>query len=125
MLFTFKKISVDLSNNAKNNKTVTMTSSKSAANTPLVCKGDNISRHGTNHYLVSKPHRKQQPEQLHVQRQQLDAVEIHKQDNTNGTSAADVERIIFRLANNAVNKTTGKSDLFKVNNQSIRIMQTR
>ena len=30
-----------------------------------------------------------------------DAVEIRKQDNTNGTSAAHVEQMIFQVANNA------------------------
>ena len=34
------------------------------------------------------------------------ALGLSKQDNTNGTSAADVEKIIIWLANNTVNKIT-------------------
>ena len=33
---------------------------------------------------------------------------LSKQDNTNGTCAADVEKIIIWLANNTVNKITEK-----------------
>ena len=34
------------------------------------------------------------------------ALGLSKQDNTNGTCAADVEKIIFWLSNNTVNKRT-------------------
>ena len=34
------------------------------------------------------------------------ALELSKQDNTNGTCVADVEKIIIWLANNTVNKIT-------------------
>ena len=34
------------------------------------------------------------------------ALGLSKQDNTNGTCAADVEKIIIWLANNTVNKIT-------------------
>ena len=34
------------------------------------------------------------------------ALELSKQDNTNGTCDADVEKIIIWLAHNTVNKTT-------------------
>ena len=36
----------------------------------------------------------------------VNALGLSKQDNTNGTCAADVEQIIIWLANNTVNKIT-------------------
>ena len=36
----------------------------------------------------------------------VNALRLSKQDNTNGTCAADVEKIIIWLANNTVNKIT-------------------
>ena len=33
-------------------------------------------------------------------------LELHKQNNTNGTCAADLEQIMIQLANNSVNKIT-------------------
>ena len=63
--------------------------------------------HEANQYLVSKQGRK------HITRNQLtrtmtcsksaaNALGLSKQDNTNGTCVADVEKIIIWLANNTV-----------------------
>ena len=53
------------------------------------------------------------------------ALESSKQDNTNDTCAADVEKIIFWLANSTVNKITEIITCSKFNSQSIGVMQTK
>ena len=63
----------------------------------------------TNQYLVSKQGRKQITRKqitrtMTCSKSAANAVGLSKQDNTNGTCAVDVEKIIIWLANNTVKK---------------------
>ena len=82
----------------------------------------------TNQYLVSKQGkkqitRKQITETMTCSESATSALGLTKQDYSNDTCAADVEQIIFWLANNTVNKISWNNNLFY--SQCIGIMQTK
>ena len=56
--------------------------------------------------MVSKQGRKQINRAMTCSKSAANALGLSKQDNTNGTCAAEVEQIIISLVNNLVNKIT-------------------
>ena len=56
--------------------------------------------------MVSKQGRKQITGTMNCSKSAAYALGLSKQDNTNGTCAAEVEQIIIWSANNTVNKIT-------------------